>query len=904
MSLHGRAVVLLRDVHTILVEDLADIDLVSLKAATSNLGSDPTAVDRWVRVLRAVSPSLVAMGREVRQADMFVSSQQRSVRFMKRILYILLLVVTALVTLAIAQLANGNSLLVMAPTLGGVMATTVMVFAIVKTWRIMIDQRLSKYIEQRDSPVAFALRKFKLTLSDRFIVKYAAAVTAGISLNRLVKEGEDDTALEIAVRNCGTVVVVPGKDCSMPIDPCKPPSDMPPLEEAVRLFCAMQLADIAQRLHEIRSEGVAQYQRPVLWRCVAHGVDRLRQLVLKENNVYVGPDMNRESVQAILREQVMPHLMIRAVEVDFFKEPSGAANSPTMGLPAGSTRVTAAKSRSDCWDACAGDPHCRLARYNPTTRACARCNTYDVFNSPTDGWQYEPGRPGPSRNVILMANPRMTPEQQRAAGGPAAPPPVPAHLMVCGPGSTEAIQRAQRLRTPGGLSAAQLGQICIASKECDAVANQAAYRKSQVDSFQTLLSPQNGSQGLPVCAKVSPAQLYDMAASGRALAEQMRERADIISANLFSVVQRMGYRLRLDNNRGFIDAELMAFYGHEIYTRDLVGVVDDVLGRVRKLVREARREAGGGTGQKPRYVDAPTLAARLAALNSGEWNDVLDDADKTQRCVRSHHDMFPFSREVTGQKVAGTFVLYGMFTMSIVYVVFLCTRYVLIKEGNLGIGTLCQQLLASTSLFAIMAVIVELIYKKYGIRMSHNHESIESNGAALTAALTGTNRELRTLQEVGTRVPPDPAAAQRHATTAVTVMRNAVEAFDRCNSVTSAQPAFPFPTVELVFYGIIALSFIAGAAFVLAELDAFGKADAIKNLMSMRARLLRGDASVTTASVLRIISCSMPSSFVWDIFIWFAIATLCLITAWFMLTTKDTADNYKGALNAISDCVE
>ena len=172
------------------------------------------------------------------------------------------------------------------------------------------------------------------------------------------------------------------------------------------------------------------------------------------------------------------------------------------------------------------------------------------------------------------------------------------------------------------------------------------------------------------------------------------------------------------------------------------------------------------------------------------------------------------------------------------------------------------------------------------------------------SAIVTADADLNELRKKATAVPQDAAATERAALTAIMSIQKAVETYDKCNTVTAERKPYPFPAIELVMYGIIAVVFIGVAAAVIGQLAPADSADNLRALYGMRANVIRGDSKLNMASINRLVSCNEPPDFIWSMFVWFGLIALLMLTVWFMISQRDVADSYQMAINIDADCVE
>lgn len=897
MAMEGRAVALLKDVHSRLHMDVGDIDMLSLKNDTPEIITNPTVLYRWTRVLRAVAVPLVAMGREVREVESFISRQRDSANTMLVIMYLLLVCIILLVTTAVKFMSQDTPALAMATTLSAITATIVVIFALAKCWSIALYERVRKYDFNLNGPIMSKLRMYRYTLSDRFLVKYVAAQASGVRLSDLLKEAkQQEDKIYRGDDECAPKDATAASACNYDLLKCVDPADMPTIEEALKQQgCIAQLADIADRLMELKGD-VTKYDRPFLWRCVAQNIDRLRHLISVSHDYggNMSADVDRDSVRRLLVSEVIPLMAITAAEVHAFRQP--AVTDALMGLgPAANTRTTNAASKAECWASCTSDGTCMMARYDVASKQCVRVDSYGALKN----WTYAGKDAPPTKDGLLLRDPVTL--AQGGSGGNAA------SVMVCGLANQRAVGRANAIdsaKIPNidrQAGATGMHRWCLNESMCDAVGDgAAAWTLDPLDSFKTFLSPPASQAAGPnACVKVPAADLYTAVATGPALASTLTEHASAIANDLWAFEMRHRLRVRLAPNRKFIDIELARYYGHDVYTRFIRPVVDNIMQRVVWL-----SETDPNRTPKPLYIDTVRFAQKAKAMSTAEWAELEHWAERAQTCVKQHGDMFPYFRNVTVRNIVKRVTNYGFVILTIVFAMFMMTHFLKVKDGVLPMESYIQRTVAVISVLSILAVVMEWMSSKTAIRIDHNHDVIDNNGQALTAGVSALKIDLVLLRQKATAVPYDAMAAQRAAASSLNSIQTAVQAYDRCNTVTAERQPFPFPTIELVLYSLIGLAFVGLAVAVAQQIAPADAADNLRALFGMRSSIMRGDFNpgLNMAAVERIVGCNEPPDFVWSMFLWFGIITLFLLTWWFLFSTRDAANNYESAVRADPDC--
>jgi hypothetical protein len=636
----------------------------------------------------------------------------------------------------------------------------------------------------------------------------------------------------------------------------------PTTAKVVSSTCPELLHDMAERLQDVKTD-VAKLDRIGLWHCVTSGIESLRTLVDAGGggSISTSPStstslqVTKANVVDIVMREVVPLLELSAVDVS--SSFGGAA-----GLAGDSS--TSADSAASCWRLCGvkGASSCAVATYNAKTQTCAMARSYAPLSALAYGAAPDPGM------SLLVSSP--DPEANYDA------------TFVCGQPKTNATSTLKTLLPPPG-SGDDHAAYCAATAACGAYSPDELWKPSA--GFDAVLTTSAlAGPHATVCVKASPAKLYATLVDG-GIAKTMQDQAQAIASQLVAVVQKYRYRLNLVANRGVVDKALSAFYGADIYSAKVSPVVDDILVRVSAGLAAAK--AGGGTV----YADSSRFAAKLAAMPSGEVAGVGAGMAATLRCTKDHRDMFPVYRSQAPCDTLWVFVGYGSVAAFTAFIVFMVMSSAASYAGSINMAGLVQRVILSVAVFMILVVVAETMATKVTARSTHNFDAIDTNGNGLIAALATASRSMEAMPTSG--APPGLYGE----------IEAAIQAYDRCNFVTSGQPGMPFPLSDVVMYSAIALAVLVVTFLLVGMIDPIGNVESIRRLFKVKARLLRGDYSPATGmgAVLRTIECCSPPGFVWSMFVWFAIVAFFFLAWWFMFN-NDTAA-YVDAIQTDPDCV-
>jgi hypothetical protein len=291
-------------------------------------------------------------------------------------------------------------------------------------------------------------------------------------------------------------------------------------------------------------------------------------------------------------------------------------------------------------------------------------------------------------------------------------------------------------------------------------------------------------------------------------------------------------------------------------------------------------------------------------MNTEEMAEVLSSIARLQVCSKSHRDNFPPYRDNMMTRIFNSLLWYGFLILGVVYTVFMVTTYTAVRSMELDFPSMIKRVIISACVLTMVIIIGETTVKKYGITRSHNHDAIDTNGEILVGNVMRTNRSLVTLKGI-TENASDTGNAARLKPAAVVALRDiqqVIEAYDRCNFITHSVAKLPFPTVEIVVYAIIALIFVTVAAMAIARIGPTEKVDNVRRLMDARHRIQIGELT-NMNEVLRLVDCCNPPELIWEMFVWFGLIMLFVITWWFLASTHDTVDDYESAIAVNADCV-
>ena len=883
MAIYGRALTLLREVHITLKEDLADIDLASL--AHASLTDDHTAATRWVRVLEAVAPTLVALGNEVKSAEDYVARRAKSTVMIMRVVTFLAAAVVVLVALSSWRMMTMGETIPIVMGIGTQVACLFAFFGVINTWITVMRERFDKMNAQSDSPVMHMLRRYKIVVCDKFIVQYSAAITTGINLETLLKRlensGDDDNEEFVVARSaCGDRGAFKSDDCRWPIDPCVPLDSMPSLDVTIKAYCANLLTDLGKHLDEIKKD-VTRYDRPALWRLVTDGMGRLRRMCVASYDVDESvPSIDRSVMTRLLTDEVLPLLTLRAVDANDFSLTRSVRDTLRAEKPA--------SSKAECWRACMDDRKCKIAMWDKPTNVCRTSASYTpvetftlVNTSETDT---------PTDDVLLRR-----PED---GDGKDANPPV----FVCGFATPEDKARLE-LMPPRqkGDNGVQDTAWCGKDEHCRVVMDNYGWKTRPEETLETLLGGGAVRGGTAACFRTDAEALFQKNLRTNAV-KTLNDQSSLIVDALLGIVRKYRYQINLNDSRGFLDTHLSEYYGEDLYKNG--GVSRAVSSILREL---HNRVVSATSGARTKYVSAERLADKVRDMSSDTWHRLTLTLTELQYATKMHRDNFPAYHDFMTSRMATSASVYLFFILLIAFVIYCVVTWVNHRElGTPDVYTMVRRLAVAFSVMTMTVAIIETAAKKHAATRAHNVEAVDTNGDTLIQNVTRVNKSFAKLREAAekdaTTKGNNKAEVKRLATAALNDAQRTLDAYDRCNIINTSVAKMPFPTVECVVYAIIALVFVAVAVVAFRRIDPVGKIANVRKLLDTRARVRSGEI-VNMKEVVRIIDCCNPPDYVWDMLVSFAIIVLVVITLWFLTTTRDSTDDYESAIQANPDCV-
>lgn len=375
----------------------------------------------------------------------------------------------------------------------------------------------------------------------------------------------------------------------------------------------------------------------------------------------------------------------------------------------------------------------------------------------------------------------------------------------------------------------------------------------------------------------------------RAPTDQLHDQRQTLVADLLKVLQSVHYQIDLaDYNDAIVDS-LMAYYGDALYL--LLRFDLDAVLRNAQNAADERPPAGAS-----RYVDAGGLLARVKDMGAASWSDFIVGTESTRVSVKTFLTNFPPGSSTLGAKLVIMAKWASIFAGIVILVLYVTDQFVAIEASGLATHIAARSVVLAASLYALAVVCMSALISKRQSASEHNEQAIRRNGSKLVASVAETTVAASSL-EATKGTSPGAAAAQTYVTKAVA----AITAYDACNSVTNGARMMPFPMVDIIIYGFVAVVVVASALYGIGQLAPGEKVANIRILMRLRDRIMDGEVPPGLSSQLE---CCSPSAQVWNVLMWMSVVVLLVLNVWVMSNVSNTKDDYKMSLQLVDDCVK
>jgi hypothetical protein len=346
---------------------------------------------------------------------------------------------------------------------------------------------------------------------------------------------------------------------------------------------------------------------------------------------------------------------------------------------------------------------------------------------------------------------------------------------------------------------------------------------------------------------------------------------------------------------------LTSFYGSEVYNGKMVKVVNRIMRGLHARIVEVT------SGVKDKFITSQRLGEKVQALSTDEWVTLSKNIDALHYCIKNYRDNFPVYRDYMSSRIFGIATVYIFFITLFVYLQFGVANYHRFKAlKELSYQSMANRLAIAFCVVVIFMAILEVSSKKYAVKLAHNFNGINTNGDILVQNVARARKSMAALRDAAERNKvtdgDNKTNVAQLATTALHDVERAVDAYSRCNFVTATVPQMPFPVIEMILYSGIIVLFVVVALVAVKRMDPAGHVGNIKMLFDTRARLLNGQIT-NMDDVARVMACCQTPDIVWGMLTTFAILIVFMLTWWFVVSTRDTVDDYESAINVDPDCV-
>ena len=131
--------------------------------------------------------------------------------------------------------------------------------------------------------------------------------------------------------------------------------------------------------------------------------------------------------------------------------------------------------------------------------------------------------------------------------------------------------------------------------------------------------------------------------------------------------------------------------------------------------------------------------------------------------------------------------------------------------------------------------------------------------------------------------------------------QSALEKYAMCNSIVNGQPKLPMPIAEALLYALVGAAFIFVSFHVINVIAPSQRVRSLRLLYDMKARVGRGDPEAILGAQA-LLPCALPDKAMWQIMTWFWVATVVMVTLWFVMVSLNVVKDYTRTLEVTADC--
>jgi NADH:ubiquinone oxidoreductase subunit 6 (subunit J) len=386
---------------------------------------------------------------------------------------------------------------------------------------------------------------------------------------------------------------------------------------------------------------------------------------------------------------------------------------------------------------------------------------------------------------------------------------------------------------------------------------------------------------------------------GAGAAALMRADAARIIGRAVDLVRRYRFQLDILASRNTIDGELIKYYGAAQYEATISAEVDLIMEALR--VRVAAERKAPAALSDMRFMHPDRVADRIRLLPDRDASDVRRSLAALRTCILSYTKMFPAFESEWYKRVSNVIVLCGNVAMCVGFLVYLLVAYTkTMTRPDATLPMMIQMVVVVFCIYAISISVVETMLNKAVSKDEHNTSKIQQNGQILTAVSGRFVEQYDTLVKA-IRGDRDGTRSRAAAATLLSDGKLLLEKYEQCNTVTHGQVSMPLPLAEIVTYALVALVFLGVTVIVVSKVSPGDRITNIRVLQSLGARIDRGDAAALIEAS-SIIECARPNMHIWNLFTWFGILVFATITVWFVIASQTVASDYRQSLLSKKDC--
>ena len=866
-------------------------------------------------MMEVVSPQLVKYAKLVDTLRDYIQRQKRQSRVLLSMVVFVyvfaLILVTFLVfyNLAARPTIEDKVLAVMKMCIAGVVIQWLLL-----AWKMLLESR----VQAMGAVDISVLDKYYYNLGKNVYVLYADAYTRGVHKQFaeeyyneqyfIAEENMGDPAFDACRKSSGKGDEE-GAFAECTINPCTPKSLLDELSQSVFVAwatrkdpkkCSRLMLALLEALKELSTGEVFESRdQHDMWHAIRNGVEKLRKLVYRRYDI--DEDLsrtNRDSALDVIKTEVLPVFDLGVVET---RDLRPVSDSLTRPIDAGII------DRMDCWAACMEDDDCKWATFNAGEcfRSTADMNTgakleFGGTSSPT------------TSSVVTLL--------KRDASKP---------TYVCGRGiKSSARVKLTDVPKENDVSARQ---ACDAIDRCNVIeGDHKAWSLSETDYRKVLGdSSDRTDAGTDYCVKSSGDALYRANLERGAFATFYAFLPKIVEG-VVDVLKKHYGRVRLSVYHDYIHAELEKKYRTSGQYDLIRPLVEDSFRRIDVAMKKLRLYGEEAT----MYITPTRFEDKIGKMTYTEVWALTDRAGSLARTTKLYQKNFPSISAGSGLgdrilKLTGSSFIFA-FILGIAY--YNTSNGFCFKAGICNGGTLGRGIVLTISLLAFVLVIMASVIMRYAAKSSYNGDISERNGRILVSSAVRLmelkahlleHRAKTTFLSRSTSyidIRDDFAAMYERFGYAAGVqriqngegdlaetppdmqylytnVRDVIEAYDKCNTLTSPRK-MPFPIYEIIIYTIVMLLIAVILLYAYHQLDPLARIRNINRLNELRSDIQMG--MPPPPEFTKLMDCLKTSDSAWSMLVNTAVALLALFNVYIVYTVVKSSKTYRMGLYSSS----